>query len=120
MSLLNHKCLPTLSGKYEAIVKDYREVTNSQGGYIELVLTLPDREFKYCVFPSQLDYVASCLNRQLEAERDTFSLGEALDQFKTNGIKLDVWFSYNETYGRMNVALHEETIAEEIIDGSIL
>lgn len=113
MSLLNHKCLPTLSGKYEVKVKDYKEITNKQGGYIEVVLILPDREFKYCVFPSQVDYVTSCLNRQLEVERDANSLGEALEIYKSKQIALDVWFSYNETYGRMNVALHETTSVDE-------
>lgn len=113
MSLLNHKCLPTLSGKYEVKIKSYQEITNAQGGYIEVVLSLPDREFKYCVFPSQVDYVTSCLNRQLGVERDANSLGEALEIYKKNQKSLDVWFSYNENYGRMNVALHESTIVEE-------
>ena len=113
MSLLNHKCLPTLSGKYEAKVKEYTEITNKQGGYIEVVLSLPDREFKYCVFPSQVDYVTSCLNRQLNASRDANSLGEALEIYKSKQTPLDVWFSYNETYGRMNVALHETTSVDE-------
>ena len=82
MSLLQHKCLPTLSGMYKCTIDKYTEIENEKGGYIEIVLNLPDRQFKYCVFPSQLDYVSSCLNRGLGVDRDTYSLGEALELIK--------------------------------------
>ena len=34
MSLLQHKCLPTLSGMYKCTVDKYTEIENEKGGYI--------------------------------------------------------------------------------------
>lgn len=120
MSLLQHKCLPTLSGMYECTVDKYTEIENEKGGYIEIVLNLPDRQFKYCVFPSQLDYVSSCLNRGLGVDRDTYSLGEALELIKKDKIEVPVWFSYNENYGRMNVSLHDTSLQDEAVTEDLI
>ena len=114
MSLLNTKVLPRLEGEYEVTIKSYKEIENTQGGYIETVLQLPDREYKYCIFPTQVDYVASCLRNQYAVEGET-TLGEMLEKATKTPFK--VWFSYNEDYGRMNVALHHsEVISEEALD----
>ena len=47
MSLLNTKVLPALNGRYETSVKSFEEVNNEQGGYVKVVLQLPDREYNY-------------------------------------------------------------------------
>lgn len=109
MSLLNTKVLPALSGMREAKVKSFEEVTNSQGGYVKVVLTLPDREYNYIVFPSQVDYVTSCLRNQLELQTEEVTLEEVLTKAKTTPIK--VYFSYNTDLGKMNVAFHESRSA---------
>ena len=112
MSLLNYKCKPALSGMYECTVKSFNEVENSQGGYVSITLDVPEYgDYTYCVFPSNIDYVSSCLNQQLGESRDTYDLDEALSKFKDT--KLKVWFSYNSEYNRMNVALHESKVSED-------
>ena len=114
MSLLNTKVLPRLEGEYEVTIKSYKEIENTQGGYVEAVLQLPDREYKYCIFPTQVDYVASCLRNQYQIEGET-TLGEMLD--KATKTPFRVWFSYNSDYNRMNVALHHsEVVSEEAPD----
>ena len=114
MSLLNTKVLPRLEGEYEVTIKSYKEITNAQGGYIETVLQLPDREYKYCIFPTQVEYVASCLRNQYEVEGET-TLGAMLEKATKTPFK--VWFSYNQDYNRMNVALHySEVVTEEAPD----
>lgn len=110
MSLLQRKVLPTLKGSYDAKIVFYDEIENEQGGYIKLGLGLDDRTYTYCVFPSQIDYLTSALKRQLHVDYET-TVEELLDlaQEKT----ITVWFSYNQEYGRMNVAFHEPYMADE-------
>lgn len=110
MSLLNTKVLPRLNGEYETIIKEYEEIENTQGGYIRVILVLPDREYTYCIFPSQVDYVASCLKAQFSINEET-TLGEVLDIATEYPFK--VWFSYNEEYNRMNVNLHQRNVVSE-------
>lgn len=113
MSLLETKAKPVLAGKYEVGVKDFVEIENEKGGYVKVTLDVPEYgDYIYCIFPSQVNYVTSCLNQQLEVERDTYTLGEALKKIK----KLNVWFSYNQDYNRMNVALHEPVVTDEEVD----
>lgn len=110
MSLLQKKVLPTLKGKYEAKVLSYDEVENEKGGYIRLILGLSDRKYTYCMFPSQIDYLTSALKKQLGVETET-TVEELLDLAQEN--EINVWFSYNQEYGRMNVAFHEPYVADE-------
>lgn len=110
MSLLNAKAKPVLAGQYEVAVKDFIEIENEKGGYIKVTFDVPEYgEYNYCIFPSQVDYAASCINTQLGVARDTYTLGEALKKAK----KLNVWFSWNKDYNRMNVALHEPVVVED-------
>lgn len=112
MSLLNTKKLPALAGMREVTIKSFKEIENDKGGYIETVLLLPDREYKYCIFPSQVDYVTSTLANQLGKSDVEITLGEVLKLAQTTPIK--VWFTYNTDLGRMNVAFHEsKTVAQE-------
>lgn len=114
MSLLETKVLPALSGMYETKVKSFEEVENQQGGYVKVVLDLPDREYNYCIFPSQVEYVTSALRTQFEIKDET-TLGEVLKLAAKTPIK--VWFSYNQDLGRMNVAFHEtKSKSEEAVE----
>ena len=114
MSLLNKRILPRLEGEYVAKVASYKEIENEQGGYVEVTLILPDRDYKYCIFPTQVDYVASCLRNQFEILEEV-TLEQMLDLATENEFK--VWFSYNQDFGRMNVALHHyEQTQEEAPD----
>lgn len=114
MTLLNKKVLPALTGKRVATISKYEEVANDKGGYVKAVLKLEDREYNYCIFPTQVDYVVSAIRRQLDnQELDT--LADVLDAAKTTPI--DVYFTYNADLGRMNVAFHESKLAtEEAVD----
>jgi hypothetical protein len=110
MSLLKTKVLPRLNGEYETKIKSFEEIENTQGGYIKVILELPDRDYTYCIFPSQVDYVASCLKAQFDIEEET-TLGEVLEEATKQTFK--VWFSYNEEYNRMNVNLHQRNVVTE-------
>ena len=112
MSLLDYKCKPELSGMYECTVKSFKEVENSQGGYISVILDVPNYgDYTYCIFPTQIDYVTSCLNKQLEVPKNTYNIAESLTKFEK--AKLKVWFTYNTDVQRMNVALHESKVVTE-------
>lgn len=112
MSLLDKKVLAPLAGMREATVKSFREIENDKGGYVEVIFNLSDREYTYCVFPSQIEYVTSTLRTQFEVEGET-NLGEMLTLALTKTFK--VWFNYNYDLGRMNVALHQprEVVSQE-------
>lgn len=113
MSLLNTKAKPVLAGKYEVTVKDFVEIENEKGGYIRVTLDVPEYgEYTYCIFPKNVEYAASCINTQLGVPRDTYELGEALKKIK----KLNVWFSWNEDYNRISLALHEPVVTDEEVD----
>lgn len=110
MSLLNTKVLPTLTGMREARIKSFKEISNDKGGYVETILILPDREYKYCIFPSQVEYVTSALRNQLGLQDKEVTLADVLEAAKETNIK--VWFAYNIDFNRMNVAFHEPRIIE--------
>lgn len=105
MSLLQQPILPVLKGKHEATIKSYREVENMQGGYVETVLKLEDRDLKYCIFPSQINYITSALRKQFDMQDQTVTLEDMLVKGETT--KFNVWFSYNTDYGRLDVAFYE-------------
>lgn len=110
LDLLEEETLPDLNGKYTSLIKDWRPVPNTQGGYIEVILQLPDREHKYCIFPKQVSYVRSCLRKQFEQTNNKVSLTALLNLAKTR--EFNVWFNYNFDYNRMNVAFHESRTVE--------
>lgn len=114
MSLLNQKVLPALNGKYEANVKSFKEVENDNGGYVEVIFTLPDREYTYIMFPSQVNYVVSALRRQFEMQDKETTLEKMLEKAKTT--KINIWISYNPTVGRNNVAFHEPIVVDTTED----
>lgn len=114
MSLLQTKALPALEGERVAKVKSYEEVENKEGGYIRLVLALKDRDYTYCVFPSQVEYIASCLQSQLGDKSKEYSLEQLLKLAKRNEFK--VWFSYNKDIQKMNVAFHQSSNVVEDIE----
>ena len=104
---------------YEAHISSFKEISNDKGGYIEIKFTLPDREYTYCVFPTQIDYVTSTLRNQIE-QPELDNLGDVLKYITKNNCTINVWFSYNQDYGRMNVALHQPATEEEAIDETVL
>lgn len=108
MSLLSTKVLPTLTGMREVRIKDFKEIENDKGGYVETTLLLPDREYKYCIFPSQVEYVTSAIRNQLGLQDQEVTLEEVLTTAKETSIS--VWFTYNQDLGRMNVAFHETKV----------
>ena len=110
MSLLDSKVLPKLNGEYIVRVKSYKEITNDKGGYVQIVLQLPDREFTYNLFPSSIEYVARNLRNQFGIEDET-TLGELLETATKTDFK--VWISYNQEYNSMNVSFHNNMMVEE-------
>jgi hypothetical protein len=111
LDLLEEETLPELNGKYTGLVKDWTPITNAKGGYIEVVLQLPDREYTYCIFPSQVSYVRNCLRRQFKQTDSKVNLTTLLNLAKTK--EFNVWFNYNFDYNKMNVAFHEPRIVED-------
>lgn len=110
MSLLNTQIKKRLlPGKYPMKIKHYEEFTNDKGGYLQIVLVLPDREIKQNFFQSNLDYLGKTLRDQLSLENEDMDLEEILK--KAKGKEIFGVVSYNE-YG-LNIALHEQPIVEE-------
>lgn len=114
MSLLNTTVLPALSGMHEACIKSFKEVTNDKGGYIEVIFKLEDRDYTYCIFPTQVEYVASALRNQFGLQAEVVTLGQLLNKATKEPVK--IWFSWNENIGRMNVAFHEARTQEEAVE----
>ena len=110
MSLLNKKVLPALTGMREATISEFKEVENEKGGHVRCTLKLEDRDYIYCIFPIQIDYVVSTLRKQFN-KPELETLEEVLTEAKTTKIK--VYFTYNADLGRMNVAFHEAKPATE-------
>lgn len=117
MSIFTNKVLPTLNGKRQATVKSYREVENTNGGYMETIWKLEDREFTYNIFPGkdatagkQVNYVTSAIRRQLGKDEESLSLIEVLELAKTTPINM--WFGYNQAFNRMDVTFHDTTPIE--------
>lgn len=110
MSLATYKCKPSLKGLYEVTLKSYNDIENDKGGYLETFLDVPNYgEYKYCIFPSQIDYITSCLNAQLGVERDKYNFAEAVSRLET----IKIWFSYNSDLGRMNLSFNEPKVQVE-------
>lgn len=112
MSLLDTVVLPALSGKYEAKVKDFAEITNQNGGYVQVTLQLPDREIKYVIFPGkgdakgrQINYVVSTLAKQFALDKQSNTLKNILEYGKEHAF--NIWVSYNQTYNSINISFHE-------------
>lgn len=122
MSVFTNKVLPALKGKHEAKVKSFREVENAQGGYLEVIFKLQDRDYTLNIFPGrgdttgrQVNYITGAIRRQLGKEQEALSLTEVLEIAKTTPI--NIWFSYSQEYGRMNVNFHEPvSIGEADLD----
>lgn len=111
MSLLNTKVLPTLTGMREARVKSFKEEINDKGGYVRVTLELSDREYPYCIFPKQIEYVTSAIRNQLGLHEQEVTLADVLTAAQETSIK--VWFAYNSDFNRMNVAFHEPRIESD-------
>lgn len=112
MSVFNQKVLPSLRGAHQATVKSYREVTNANGGYLEVIFKLEDRDYTLNVFPGkestlgrQSNYITGAIRRQLGKDEEALTLFEVLDLAKKTPIT--IWFSYSPEYQRMNVNFHE-------------
>ena len=69
------------------------------------------KQYKYCIFPSQVEYVTSALRNQLGLQDKEVTLADVLEAAKETNIK--VWFAYNIDFNRMNVAFHEPRIIED-------
>lgn len=114
MSLLNYTAPQPLKGAYEGRLTSFKEIENEKGGYIELKFNVTNeegsREYTHCLFPSSLDYFISAVGKQLEtSERN---LGALLELVKANPIEM--FFTWNEEYQRLNVAFHKPTATEDI------
>ena len=120
MSIFANKVLPTLNGKRSALVKSYREVENTNGGYMEVIFKLEDRDTTYNIFPGkdatagkQVNYVTSAVRRQLGKDEESLSLIDVLELAKTNPI--NIWFGYNQAFNRMDVTFHDTTPIESAV-----
>lgn len=109
--MLDTIVLAPLRGEKVAKVNSYKEVKNTQGGYIDVEFQLDDRTYNYVIFPGkgdaqgkQINYFVSCLRNQWNLDQ-AMSLREVLEYGKEHEFR--VWFSYNDFYGRMNVEFHE-------------
>ena len=112
MSIFTQKVLPALTGKQQATVRSFKEVSNTNGGYLEVVFKLSDRDYTLNVFPGkgetagrQVNYITSAIRKQLGRDHEALSLVDVLELAKTNPI--NIWFSYSQEYERMNVNFHE-------------
>lgn len=106
MGLLNTTIKASLpAGEYPVSLISYKEVENSNGGYIELTLALPDRTMKQNFFPSNLDYLGKTLRAQLNIQEEK-SLEDILELAMTKDLFAVI--SYNE-YG-MNLAFHKPAV----------
>ena len=112
MSAFTNPILPALSGKQEAVVKSYREVSNDKGGYLEVIFKLQDRDYTLNVFPGkgetanrQINYIGGAIRKQLGKANETLSLTQILELAKKTPI--NIWFSYSQEFERMNVNFHE-------------
>lgn len=122
MSVFDQKLLPSLEGKHEAKVKGFRKVTNEQGGYLEVIFKLEDRNYTLNIFPGhgategkQSNYITGAIRKQLGKSKEALSLIDVLELAKTTPI--NIWFSYSQEYGRPNVNFHEPvTIGEADLD----
>lgn len=112
MSLLKTKIKKDLKGEYVTKIKSYEEIENTQGGYIQVVLELPDRDYNYIIFPSSIDYVARSLKQQFGLDtQEEYDFDVLLDMAKER--EFTVWFEYNETYNRMNVDFKKRNVVTE-------
>lgn len=89
------------AGEYPVSLISYKEVENSNGGYVELTLALPDRTLKQNFFPSNLDYLGKKLSAQLNI-KEAKPLEDILEEALTKDLFAVI--SYND-YG-MNLAFH--------------
>lgn len=115
MPLLNTKIKARLlPGKYPIHINSYKEFENEQGGYVQISVSLPDRDILQNFFPSNLNYLGKSLRTQMGlAEDEEHDLVDILDQ-AMNSDKLFAVISYND-YG-MNLAFHEKVTVETAED----
>lgn len=117
MSLVDIKSKKRIEGEVNVIIKSYKEIDNEEGGYAELNLLINgERDYKWCVFPSQYQYLADGLRNQLVEDDSEPDLLDLLDTCKETEFKL--WFSWNTKYNRYNISLYapRETITEEVLE----
>lgn len=110
-SMLDTVVKAPLKGAVQATVKSFQEVQNDKGGYVEVVFTLPDREYTLNIFPGtgatvgkQINYITSAIRKQLQIDGEV-TLKDMLTAAKEMPITL--YFSYSNEYNRMNVNFHE-------------
>lgn len=104
MSLLDTVVLSKLKGSYDVVVKSYQEISNKEGGYIEIIFQFPDREYTFCLFPKRIEYFTSCLRNQFGVESQT-TLRDLLEIAKETPITLFVEWSVE--YNSYNFSFHE-------------
>ncbi len=109
MSLLNTKSLPALTGERVAVLKSYKEVENNQGGYVNLLFQLEDREYNYPLFPGrgdaagkQINYFMSAVRNQLGLKEGVLELGQILEAMLNKEIKIWITFFYNQLQQRVS------------------
>lgn len=101
MSILNRKTTvkePIAEGNYELPLVDIKEVSNNQGGYVQLTFKKDNIDLVHTIFGSnekQIEYTIQTLGRQVGKFGDDISLEDVL----VKGFIYKVYISYNE-YGR--------------------
>lgn len=107
---LTEKILPRLEGTRKATISSYKTVANENGGYLELVLALEDREYTHRVFRGkgdnqgkQLRYFIQGLMSQMDINKET-TAKEVLDTAKKNKNVFEITFTYSPQYNSMNLS----------------
>lgn len=101
MSILSKKATvkePVAEGNYELPLTDVREVSNANGGYVQLVFKNENTEIIHNIFgqnEKQIEYTIQTLGRQVGKFGDKVSLEDVL----VKGFIYKIYVSYNE-YGR--------------------
>lgn len=97
-NLLSGTVMPALKdGLYSVKLAGFREVANAQGGYVELNIQLPDRVMTWAVFPGQLNYVFSGLQRAFGLEEEEVSKMDLLERAKVEEFEI---YTYVDSYSR--------------------
>lgn len=111
MSLLKTKVQPKLDGKHTATITSYKEVKNSNGGYIEVVFDLDNgRDFKYNIFPKSIQYHTNGIAYQIDSELTDFrAVLEAGRKAEFN-----IWLSYNKQYSNYDISYYEPVYYEPV------
>lgn len=115
---LNQVTLPRLKGIRKATILSAKKKENENGGYLDIVFKLSDREQPYKIFNgkgdkkgNQLRYVIQGLKEQLGSETNELTDMETLNLAKKKEFEIE--FTYDKAYNSLNISFPDK---EEELD----